>query len=74
MSDFKARLTTSRDRVEARIMQACVSQDSPIAEAMRYATQGGKGLRGFLVSEGAALHGIGSEALDIAAAIECLHA
>ena len=30
----------------------------PVVEAMRYATRGGKGLRGFLVMESAALHAV----------------
>ncbi len=49
--------------------------DLPVAAAMRYATGGGKGLRGFLVMEGAALHGVAPEAAAwAAAAIEALHA
>ncbi|MDW4498220.1 polyprenyl synthetase family protein [Sulfitobacter sp. D35] len=47
----------------------------PVAEAMRYATEGGKGLRGFLALESARLHGFSAQAaLPAAAAIECLHA
>jgi farnesyl diphosphate synthase len=46
-----------------------------LAAAMRYAVTGGKGLRGFLVLEGARLHDIGPLAAGPAAAgIECLHA
>ncbi|WP_233588995.1 polyprenyl synthetase family protein [Falsigemmobacter faecalis] len=49
--------------------------EGPVSEAMRYAVQGGKRLRGFLVLESAALHGIAEAvALDAAAAVECLHA
>jgi len=47
----------------------------PVAAAMTYALSGGKCLRGFLVMESAALHGIGAgDALPAAAAIECVHA
>ena len=47
----------------------------PVAQAMRYATRGGKRVRGFLVVEGARLHGV-SEARAIwpACAIEAMHA
>jgi len=49
--------------------------DQPVCDAMRYAVAGGKRLRGFLVLETAALHGIGpAAAMDAAAAVECLHA
>ncbi len=48
-----------------------------LQQAMIYATRGGKGLRGFLVIEGARLHGLtgsGSGPLNAAAAVEALHA
>jgi farnesyl diphosphate synthase len=49
--------------------------DLRVAEAMRYAVRGGKGLRGFLVLESARLHGVGVEqAIWPAAAIEAMHA
>ena len=49
--------------------------DRPVIHAMRYAVAGGKRLRGYLVLESAALHGIPAEgAIDAAAAVECLHA
>jgi farnesyl diphosphate synthase len=61
--------------------QACLEQamqpfgSLPVAQAMRYAFRGGKGLRGFLVLESAALHGVGADrAVFPAAAIEALHA
>jgi len=49
--------------------------DVPVVAAMRHAlAAGGKGLRGFLVLEGAALHGVGrATALPAAAAIEAVH-
>lgn len=47
----------------------------PVAAAMRHALQGGKGLRGFLVLEGAAMHDVAPDsAVFPAAAIEALHA
>ncbi|MEM9425622.1 MAG: farnesyl diphosphate synthase [Pseudomonadota bacterium] len=46
-----------------------------VAEGMRYATRGGKRLRGFLVIEGASLFDIPPEQSRwAAAAIECIHA
>ncbi|MEL6206017.1 MAG: polyprenyl synthetase family protein [Pseudomonadota bacterium] len=48
--------------------------DVPVVHAMRYALEGGKGVRGFLVMEGAALYGVGPErAVWPAAAVEALH-
>lgn len=48
---------------------------SDVASAMAHACAGGKGLRAFLVLEGAALHGAPRErALRAAAAIEMIHA
>ncbi len=49
--------------------------DQPVIAAMRYATRGGKRLRGFLVLESAAMLGVGAEsAVSAAAAVEALHA
>ncbi|MCB5199297.1 polyprenyl synthetase family protein [Loktanella sp. TSTF-M6] len=48
--------------------------DVPLRDAMLYAVQGGKGLRAFLVREGARLHGVGDLAGHAAAAIEAVHA
>ena len=49
--------------------------DLPVAQAMRYATTGGKRLRGFLVLESARLHGVPeTRAIWPATAIEALHA
>ncbi len=49
--------------------------EQAVVQAMRYAVAGGKRLRGFLVLEAAALHGLDpAQALDAAAAVECLHA
>lgn len=47
----------------------------PVAEGMRYATAGGKRLRGFLALETAALCGVKrQQAIFAAGAVECLHA
>lgn len=49
--------------------------DADVVQAMRWACTGGKGLRGFLVTESAHLHGIPlSGAVQAGAAIEALHA
>nr|WP_328795466.1 farnesyl diphosphate synthase [Jannaschia marina] len=49
--------------------------DGPVADAMRYATAGGKRLRGFLVLETAGLFDVPRvQALRAAAAIEAVHA
>ena len=56
------------DAVEAALADVAL----PVADAMRYAVVGGKCLRGFLVLEGARLHGV-RDAMPVAAAIECLH-
>ena len=47
--------------------------DQPVIHAMRYACQGGKRLRGFLVLESARMFGA-TNALPAAAAVEALHA
>lgn len=49
--------------------------DQPVIHAMRYALQGGKRLRGFLVLESARLYGLPeAQSLPAAAAVEALHA
>jgi len=62
-------------------ISACFDQvlsplpDLTITDAMRYATAGGKRLRGFLVLESARLHGVPLDAAVFAAtAVESLHA
>ncbi|MBO9431132.1 farnesyl diphosphate synthase [Sulfitobacter sp. R18_1] len=68
-------LAHARDLAQAQIDAALGAHDGPVAEAMRYACGGGKGLRGFLVIESARLHGIApGMAAPAAAAIEALHA
>ena len=68
-------------RTAAADVQACFDRvltghsDLPVIRAMGYATRGGKRLRGFLVLESAALHGVArGDAIWCATAIEALHA
>jgi farnesyl diphosphate synthase len=74
---------TFTDKLAARgaQVQACLDAELepygtlPVAEGMRYATRGGKRLRGLLVIEAAALFGVPEAgAVRAAAAIEALHA
>jgi farnesyl diphosphate synthase len=59
----------------AAIEAALHGHDGPVADAMRYAIEGGKGLRAGLVMAGAALCGIDrARAVPAAAAVEALHA
>ena len=76
VSDFPVRL-----KAAASATQACLASvlqplgALPIAEGMRYAVGGGKGLRGFLVIESAALMGAPrSGAIYAGAAVEAMHA
>ncbi len=68
-------------KAEADVIQACLMDaltDFPndrITDGMRHALSGGKRLRGFLVIQSAALHGVPrNHAISAAAAIEALHA
>ncbi len=65
----------------AKQVEACLAEvlrplgPAPVAEAMRYATNGGKRLRAFLVMESAALHGVAdAQSVWAAAAVEAMHA
>ncbi len=73
---FSAALTLAAARVQTRLDTAMAPlAPEPVVHAMRYATNGGKRLRGFLVLESAALFGIAPDtAISAAAAVECLHA
>ena len=74
-ADHRAALALDAELARGCIETALQGQDGPIAEAMRYATQGGKALRAVLVMEGAALFGIDRAAsTPAAAAIEAVHA
>ena len=75
-SDFFQKL-----KAAASATQACLADvlqplgGLPVAEGMRYAVVGGKGLRGFLVTESAALVGApGAGAIHAGAAVEAMHA
>jgi farnesyl diphosphate synthase len=72
---FEARLGEAAARVaDLLAAELAAGPDVPVVDAMRYALEGGKGLRGFLVIEGAALHGMAPEqAAPAAAAVEALH-
>lgn len=73
---FQDSLRGAAARVQARLQTALAGADGlPLQQAMRYALKGGKGLRGFLVIEGARLHGVApDEAVFAAAAVEAVHA
>lgn len=69
MAAASAALQQHFDKTFARL------PDLPVTQAMRYALQGGKAVRGFLVLEGARVHQIAEvAALPAAAAIEAIHA
>ncbi len=68
-------LAADAEAVQARLTAALADRaEEPVIHAMRYALNGGKRLRGFLVLESARLHGVGERAISAAAAIEALHA
>ncbi|EKE44593.1 farnesyl diphosphate synthase [Oceaniovalibus guishaninsula JLT2003] len=69
---FHDRLDSAARQIDA-LLRTAVRGDLPVHDAMRHALTGGKRLRGFLVIEGAALHGV-ADATVAAAAIEALHA
>jgi farnesyl diphosphate synthase len=73
---LRSTLTQDAAAIEARLMAALEGRaDVPVVEAMRYALRGGKRLRGFLVLEGARMHGLtDAQAISAAAAVEALHA
>ena len=68
---LKRTATETVSAIERRLS----GRSGDIADAMQYAVAGGKGLRAFLVHEGAGLHGVPAEvAMSGAEAIECIHA
>ena len=73
---FPERLKRVQGKVQEALDDALAFHpDVPVVHAMRYALQGGKRLRAFLVLESARLHGIHEgEAMAAAAAVEALHA
>ena len=72
---FAERLCAAASETEKRLRDVIAAlPESDLRAAMDYAVTGGKGLRGFLVLESAALHGVDrAQALNAAAAIEALH-
>jgi farnesyl diphosphate synthase len=71
---FHDRLAAEAGLIEAHLMAVLAAKpDVPVVDAMRYAVRGGKRLRGFLVLESAALHGMDG-AMPAAAAVEAMHA
>jgi len=71
---FRARLAEDAALVRACLLDA-MPKSGPMAEPMAYAVVGGKGLRGFLVIEGARMLGIDPDgACFAAAAVEAIHA
>jgi farnesyl diphosphate synthase len=73
---FPERLKADAALIDARLAQALGGlADQPVIQAMRYAVQGGKRLRGFLVLESARMLGVAeTAAISAAAAVEALHA
>ena len=73
---FQDRLAEDRARVAACLNATLEMLDpQPVHDAMRYAVEGGKGVRGFLVLESARLFGIDPDrAVWAAAAVEAMHA
>ncbi|MFV2051465.1 polyprenyl synthetase family protein [Aliiroseovarius sp. YM-037] len=73
---FQDRLAEDRARVAACLNATLDTLDpQPVHDAMRYAVEGGKGVRGFLVLESARLFGIDPDrAVWAAAAVEAMHA
>ena len=73
---FPTLLAQDAARVQARLDAALAGlSDQPVIQAMRYAVQGGKRLRGFLVLESARMLGLSAaQAVSAAAAVEALHA
>lgn len=72
---FETALTTAQHDIQTILTDLLTPFDGPVGDAMRYATAGGKRLRGFLVLETAALYDVPhARALRAAAAIEAVHA
>jgi farnesyl diphosphate synthase len=73
---FRQRLTEATEQIQTQLNLVLDDfGDFPVVQGMRYATKGGKRLRGFLVLESARLHGVdAAQAIWSATAIEALHA
>ena len=74
--NFTNLLAQDAKRIQVRLDAALANHpDQPVIHAMRYALQGGKRLRGFLVLESARLFNIpATQSIPAAAAVEALHA
>lgn len=73
---FPAQLAADAAAIQAHLDRVLAGFDSlPVTRGMAYASDGGKRLRGFLVLEGARMHGVDpARAIWPACAIEALHA
>ena len=73
---FRDLLAADAALIQTRLDAALSDRaDQPVIHAMRYALQGGKRLRGFLVLESARILGVApARSLSAAAAVEALHA
>ncbi len=73
---FAAQLAADAEAIQTRLDAAMAAfADQPVIHAMRYAANGGKRLRGFLVLESARMLGVAeARAISAAAAVEALHA
>ena len=73
---FTSLLAADARLIQTRLDQALADRaDQPVIHAMRYAVQGGKRLRGFLVLESARMLGVPpTRSIHVAAAVEALHA
>lgn len=73
---FADQLTSDARLIQERLDAAMAGLgDQPVIQAMRYACQGGKRLRGFLVLESARMLGVPAHrSISAAAAVEALHA
>jgi len=73
---FAQVLKDDASRIEAHLTTVMANDpDLPVLQGMRYAVSGGKRLRGFLVMEGARLHGVPeAQSVWAASAIEAIHA
>jgi farnesyl diphosphate synthase len=73
---FATQLAADVLAIQARLDAAMAGfGDTPVVQAMRYAANGGKRLRGFLVLESARMLGLSANhGLSAAAAVEALHA
>ena len=72
---FAEALARAGELAQAHILAATCGAQDVIGDAMRYAVDGGKGLRAFFVIESARLFGIDrADSAAAAAAIEALHA